>query len=241
MSLSIEQGVRLHSWNFVEANVREIFTQILNNNDAKAILDIEGGVKFEDHLNSLNDTHEEVHGQIAKRKAKERPKERAFIPVDQFSIVERTSGNDADSNETTLGDISFLIEYKAAHKLTVATLQRVLGNNDFSIKDFINNPRKPDDEEGKKLHRSTLEVAAAISQLFGYMIQAGTEYGYITTGQSFLFLRVKESEPTTAYYHLAVPNEDVNEDADEAGPSLTSISQVLCFSLLARESRPRNQ
>ena len=81
-----------------------------------------------------------------------------------------------------------------------------------------------------------MEAAAAISQLFRYMMRSGTEYGYITTGQSFLFLQVKEKEPATAYYHLAVPNKDVNE----VDLSRTSISQVLCFSLLALELRPRD-
>ena len=235
--LSSEQGVRSYTWITVETNVRDIFAELLQNDNAKANLNLEGGVKFEDHGNSLNDTNQEVQ----EKAARVRPKERAYIPVDQYSIVERIRSNDDDSDETTLRDILFLIEYKAAHKLTAETLRSVLGNKDFDIEKLINNPKKPNDEAGKKLHRSEMEAAAAISQLFGYMVQAGTEYGYITTGQLFLFLRVKENEPATAYYHLAVPNEDINEDANEADLSRTSISQALLFSLLALESRPRDQ
>ena len=231
--LSSEQGVRLYTWFAVEANVREIFAKLLEDDDAKASINLIGGVKFESHLNVLSDPSEEV------RERKVRPAERAFIPVDQYSIIERTDGNgdDDDESETTLRDILFLIEYKAAHKLTAETLRRVLGKGDFNIKKMINTPKVNNDEPARELYRSEMEAAAAISQLFGYMVQAGTEYGYITTGKSFLFLRVKENEPATVYYHLAVPNEDVNEFE----LSRTSISQVLCFSLLALESKPRDQ
>ena len=232
--LSSEQGVRLYTWFAVEANVRDIFARLLKDDDAKASLNLVGGIKFESHLNSLSDSSEEVREKIA------RPAERAYIPVDQYSIIERTDGNDDnddDSIETTLREILFLIEYKAAHKLTAETLRRVLGKGDFDIKKLINTPKIKNDKDARELYRSEMEAAAAISQLFGYMVRAGTEYGYITTGKSFLFLRVKESEPATAYYHLAVPNEDVNE----LDLSRTSISQVLCFSLLALESRPRDQ
>ena len=240
-NLSSEQGVRLHTWFAVESNVRASFTEMLKNNDAKSVFNLEGGVKFEDHLNSLSDPNLEVQEKIAKAIPKKRPQDRAYIPVDQWSIVERAAGNNDGSVETTLSDILFIIEYKAAHKLTAETLRRVLGNEDFDIGKLINNPKLPNDEEGKKLYRLEMEAAAAISQLFGYMVRAGTEYGYITTGLSFLFLRIKENEPTTAYYHLAIPNEDVNEGANEVDLSRTSISQVLCFSLLALESRPRDQ
>ena len=208
LPLSSEQGVRLYTWFAVEANVREIFAKLLGNDDAKASLNLVGGVKFESHLNVLSDSSEEV------RERKVRPAERAFIPVDQYSIIERTDSNDNgddDSPETTLRDILFLVEYKAAHKLTAETLRRVLGNGDFDIKKLINNPKVENDKAAREVYRSEMEAAAAISQLFGYMVQAGTEHGYITTGKSFLFLRLKENEPTTAYYHLAVPNEGVNE------------------------------
>ena len=231
--LSSEQGVRLYTWFAVEANVREIFAKLLDDDNAKASLNLVGGVKFESHLNVLSDPSEEV------RERKVRPAERAFIPVDQYSIIERTDGNDDDDDdsETTLRDILFLIEYKATHKLTAETLRRVLGSGDFDIKKLINTPKVNNDEPARELYRSEMEAAAALSQLFGYMVQAGTEYGYITTGKSFLFLRIKEDEPTTAYYHLAVPNEDVNE----FDLSRTSISQVLGFSLLALQSKPRDQ
>lgn len=230
--LSSEQGVRTYTWIAVESIVGDIIAQLLEIDDAKASFNLEGRVNFESHLGSLNELDSEVRETTAR---KARPKERAYIPVDQYSIVERADYNDDDTIKTTLRDILFLIEYKAAHKLTAETLRRVLGKGDFDIRKLINVAKYPTDDEGHDLYRSEMEAAAAISQLFGYMVRAGTEYGYITTGRSFLFLRVKEHEPATAYYHI-----DVNEEAIGCNLSCTSIGQVLCFSLLALKSRPRD-
>lgn len=139
--------------------------------------------------------------------------------------------------ETTLRNILFLIEYKAAYKLIAETLRRVLGKGDFDIRKLINTPKTENDKPARELYRLEMEAAAAILQLFGYIVWAGTKYGYITTGTSFLFLRVNENEPVIAYYYLAIPKDNVNE----LDLSRTSISQVLCFSLLALEFKPRDQ
>ena len=144
-------------------------------------------------------------------------------------------------NKTTLDGILFLVKYKAAHRLSAETLRRVLGDKIFDIGKLINDPKKPNDKEGQKPRRSEMKAAAANSQLFDYMMRADTAYDYITTGRTFLFLRVKEHESATAYCYLAVPNEDVNEDADEVDVSYSSISQVLCHAFLAFESRAQHQ
>lgn len=228
--LSSENAVRIHASIAVETTVRDIMKELLQDHGTKATLKLKEGFKFEDHKNSLGDSNEEVRGRAA------RPELRQSIPVDQYSIVERTDGVNGDGLDTKFNEILFLIEYKAAHKLTSATLQRVLNGQHFNIGELINSSRVPADEEGKQLHRSKIEAAAAISQLFSYMVQNGTEYGYITTGQSYLFLHVKENEPTSAYFHLAVPNEDVTDDS-----SKSAVSRVLCFSLLALDSKPLGQ
>jgi hypothetical protein len=38
------------------------------------------------------------------------------------------------------------------------------------------------------------------------MIETGLEYNKLVTGEADVFLRVKEDEPHTLYYHLAEPN-----------------------------------
>src|SRR5438045_8118006 len=53
---------------------------------------------------------------------------------------------------------------------------------------------------------------------------------------------MRADDKTTAYYHLVVPKEEV-EPGDGTGPRLfyTAIGQVICFCLMAFQSRQRNQ
>lgn len=52
-------------------------------------------------------------------------------------------------------------------------------------------------------------VAAVITQTFSYMIHGGLEYGYMCTGEVYIFLRVPGNDPSTIDYYLSVPEEDV--------------------------------
>jgi hypothetical protein len=57
-------------------------------------------------------------------------------------------------------------------------------------------------------------VAAVSMQTFHYMIQCGLEYSYITTGEAFVFLPIKEEDPTILYYQVTVPREEVDMHED---------------------------
>ena len=85
-------------------------------------------------------------------------------------------------------------------------------------------------------------VAAVLMQMFYYMIQCGLEYSYITTGETFVFLRVKEEDPTTLYYHVTVPKEEVDMHEDPQSRVLhTAVGQVLSFCLLAMKPQQRSK
>lgn len=43
------------------------------------------------------------------------------------------------------------------------------------------------------------------------MVQAGLEYGCISTGEATIFLRVLEEDPMTVYYYLLVPKHNAGE------------------------------
>lgn len=100
-----------------------------------------------------------------------------------------------------------------------------------------------DESPEDKFRRS---VAAAITQTFSYMIDTGLEFGYICTGEAFIFLQVPE-EATTVKYYLAVPKGDVGKttwtpNSNEANRlSMTALGQVLAFTPRAMKSSPRNQ
>ena len=82
---------------------------------------------------------------------------------------------------------------------------------------------------------------AVATQTFHYMIENGLKYSYITTGEAFVFLRIEENDPTTLYYHVAVPNDDVSEDDANFLYSQTAIGQVVSLCLIAFQSERRDQ
>jgi hypothetical protein len=85
-------------------------------------------------------------------------------------------------------------------------------------------------------------VAAVLTQTFHYMIQCGLEYSYITTGEAFVFLRIKEEDPTTLYYQVTVPKEEANMNEDPQSRVLhTAAGQMLSFCLLAMKSQQRSK
>ena len=87
-------------------------------------------------------------------------------------------------------------------------------------------------------------MAAVVTQTFSYMIESGLQYGYIHTGEAFVFLHVKHDDPTTVYYHLSVPNIDVGSSTGWSPNSeepnrlhLTAVGQVLAFTIGSLKKR----
>ncbi|KUL75215.1 hypothetical protein ZTR_09812, partial [Talaromyces verruculosus] len=60
-----------------------------------------------------------------------------------------------------------------------------------------------------------------------YMYASGIEYGCMTTGEAFIFLRVPHHTPSTVLYYLSVPHEDV-------------VGQLLAFTLRSLRTSPRD-
>lgn len=92
-------------------------------------------------------------------------------------------------------------------------------------RDVINN-----DCEGFALASRAL-AAAAVTQLFSYMVGKSIQYGYVCTGQVFVFLYIPD-DPATVFYHVCVPNLDVVED-DENRLHRTTVAQVFAFIIQA--------
>ena len=79
-------------------------------------------------------------------------------------------------------------------------------------------------------------AAAVITQLFSYMIGKGIQYGYVCTGQAFIFLHIPD-DPTKVYFSVCVPNLDVMDD-DETRLHRTAVAQVFAFILQSLRARP---
>lgn len=141
-SLFDEQTVCSYTWLAVETTVRDIVAKLLEQKkNIKANFEHLGGLKFDEHKNSLSNSIEEVQAKVA------RPDGTASIPVDQYSIVLRAIGGNNNNLQATIDETLFLIEYKTARKLTASIFRSVLGNGDFDINGFISRPTIPNDGE----------------------------------------------------------------------------------------------
>lgn len=121
------------------------------------------------------------------------------------------------------------IEYKAPHKLTVEEVVTGLASEIQPARDVIN-------KEGKDSPSRSL-LAAVITRLFSYMIGKGIRYGYVCTGETFVFLHIPD-DPTVVYFSVCVPDRDVTDD-DENRLHRTAVAQVFAFTLRAlRAERP---
>ncbi|KAJ5100768.1 hypothetical protein N7456_006820 [Penicillium angulare] len=126
----------------------------------------------------------------------------------------------------------FAMEFKAPHKVTIPELVAGLHAMDLA-RDVI-------DQEGDMFEYHTTRLAAAvITQIFSYMIDSGVQYGYICTGEAFVFLHIPE-DPTVVQYYLCVPNQDVQVN-DPNRLHRTAIGQVLAFTLQALATEAPHQ
>jgi len=87
----------------------------------------------------------------------------------------------------------------------------------MSILEVIERDTIPTDLKERLEHNSDEVVAAALTQTFHYMIQCGLEYSYITTGETFVFLRIKEEDPTALYYHVTACCSDLIKNSTGGG------------------------
>jgi tRNA A-37 threonylcarbamoyl transferase component Bud32 len=72
-------------------------------------------------------------------------------------------------------------------------------------------------------------VTAIITQIFSYMIQMGLQYGFVSTGETYIFLKIAD-DPSTVYYYLSIPDQDM-EQADDW--QRMAVAQVFAFTLQA--------
>lgn len=242
----------------VENQIASIIKHMYNSPSLRKKFCLKGSIKFENHANTLS-PEEEIKANMQHLSISENRRSRRLLaqypnPPENFAL-EPTTGTAAIKMKTTrpradqfcVYNISsgtedknirvpaFIIEYKAPHKLDLACIHE--GLKDMKLEEVINSHKTQSPQD----HFRRL-VAAAITQAFSYMIQAGLEYGYVCTGEAFIFLRVPEN-PQTVYYFLSVPKNDVGSTtglvSDPSGKNrlhLTAVGQVLAFTLQALKS-----
>ena len=229
--LTSEDDLRAHERTNMEDMVTTIIDDIVNREGLAKTFGLDKGIAFDNHTNNLSSTADEVvqvKYNLGSSDPMPKPKD-----ADQIGVVMRDDGANT---------VSFLIEYKSPWKLPKQVVRKGVRHDMDLERDVINRAKYSTDEEENFRELSEKAVAAVTTQLYSYMLENGTEYGYISTGEVYLFLQICHDEPEVAYYHLAEPNSDVDMEAAEDGALMyTAISQALCFCLRASNSSPRDQ
>ncbi|KAM4067886.1 lipopolysaccharide kinase [Hirsutella rhossiliensis] len=232
--ISSELGLRDFERDVVENAVQKLVDGAHKDPLLRQSLGLAGTIKFESHTNlaTVEDALSEPLQNLSLGNAPVTPR-----PSRRPHRVARGKGNRADQfciYKTGDGvEVPALaIEYKAPHKLTVDELITGLKLEIQPDRDVINQ----DDQEGFDLSARRL-AAAVVTQLFSYMIGKGIQYGYVCTGEAFVFLHIAD-DPSTVYYSVCVPIQDVADDDDDDnddGTRLqgTAVAQVLAFVLQA--------
>ena len=244
--ISSELGLRFFQHDVVENAIQTLvdtayMDPLLRNN-----LGLKGTVTFESHLNlgttkddvtSESQQHKfpgeedagaeaEASASVLPPKPKTPPKarhkgNRKSNLADQFCVYRTLDGQ----NIPVLA-----IEYKPPHKLTLDEIVTGLQSEIQPDRDVIN-------KDGQDFAFAARALATAvITQLFSYMIGKSLQYGYVCTGEAFVFLYIPDN-PATVYFSVCVPNRDVVND-DETRLHRTAVAQVFAFILQAFRAKP---
>jgi hypothetical protein len=238
----------------VESRVTSVVKQLFHDPRLRQTFHLNGDVTFENHANTLTES-KIVSDMNSLSLAPEQPRRSERLAAKQSDNAkplasqpprrDRPSRPRADQfcvyNRGVQEKVpATIFEYKAAHKFSLAHIKA--GLQDMELDRVV---RYQPDEKPEDICRRV--VAAVITQLFSYMIQCGLEYGSICTGEASIYIRVPTHDPSTAYYYLSVPKEDVGDSTGWTGDldgdnrlHLTSLGQSLAFTLRALQTQPRD-
>ena len=261
--MSSELDLNYFERHTVEDHISSIVEQLYNHPALREKFHLKGSVRFENHANTLrrerqmeDDMQDLGLSGSGKRRSPRllaqsaKPSEAADLTAvatastrisirpraDQFCVYNISSDTQGGPEDHIPALIS---EFKPPHKLKLGYIYEGLCDMEL---DEVVCYRKADSlrEHSRRL------VAAVITQAFSYMVQAGLNYGYVCTGEAFIFLRVP-IDPTTVYYYLSVPKGDVGETTGLSPDSgegnrlhLTAVGQVLAFTLQALKTPLRS-
>ncbi|GAO17095.1 hypothetical protein UVI_02003640 [Ustilaginoidea virens] len=219
--------------------IRELCTRV-DSNPAIASLNA-SGITFTNHSLGVNPPADEIlQGDLPEGTEKQRrdqsPRKRVAVEPKKIIPDRRCLREDPAGNR----EISFVIEYKAAHLLQPSRVRRGLTKHLFTnvIKARASTKSSTDEAQSSK-DRSDRILAMALTQTYDYMIRLGLKYSYLAAGKLFVFLLVEEDDPTTLHYHMVDPAGEAEDDEGVLTEFRTAVAQVACFTLLALRTKTR--
>ncbi|PGG97412.1 hypothetical protein AJ80_09703 [Polytolypa hystricis UAMH7299] len=232
--LTKKQFPSKHQLDYVHA----IVDRITEDESLREVFGLRGSVTFESHTNlghplenSLSEgfakmsidpateTAPSAKGKGRSRKKKEEPATVTGGQADCFCIYQQ------DGNEHIP---AIAIEYKAPHKLTQAEMTMGLREEIRPAQDVISQ------ESDDVTFCCRRLVAAVITQLFSYMVCKGVHYGYVCTGEAFIFVYIPDNL-SSVQCALCILDQDVKGTSDD-DLKLTAVAQVLAFTIRALTS-----
>ena len=214
---------------------------------------------FENDANSLSEMAAEVQERlhIQAPRTPSRETQPSNPPNPDSGSNPKTVRTHADQyciykDEDTGRELLFIIEYKPPHKLRVDDLEgfREMDVEKEVIKRIDIPAPIPDGEikagaeteaaQARLQYNADKMAVAVATQTFHYMIENRLEYSYIATGEAFVFLHIEKDDPTTLYYHVSVPSDEIDDDGSDFPYWQTAIGQVLTLCLMAFRSEQRS-
>ncbi|EEH20214.1 hypothetical protein PABG_02473 [Paracoccidioides brasiliensis Pb03] len=236
--ITSEWDLRYYERDTVENQVRLVVDHIAENQDLREALGLQGSVSFESHTNlgpppakslsegvqqmsihPASETRSSPRGNGKSRRRKEEPVPVTGGQADRFCIYRR----DGEKHIPAIA-----IEYKAPHKLTQAEMSTGLTEEIQPALDVIGQESDNVEFCCRRL------VAAVITQLFSYMVRKGVRYGYVCTGEAFIFVYIPDN-PSSVQCALCIPGLDVQGNNDD-DLQLTAVAQILAFTVRALTS-----
>ncbi|GFF59791.1 hypothetical protein IFM51744_10050 [Aspergillus udagawae] len=236
----------------VESRVASVVKQLHANPRLRQVFYLNRDITFKNHANTLTDESNFIAEMDSLSLSQRQPRRSNHLaaklsrvglsaqpPQSHLKAIQsRTSQPQADQfcvyNKGPKGKVpTFIIEYKAPHKVSLAHIRAGLQDMDLDEVLHLQEEESPED-----IYRHT--IAAIITQTFSYMIHCGVEFGLVCTGKAYIYLRVSHNDPSTIYYYLSVPEEDVRRTTGWTGDlnsnnqlHLTAVGQLLAFTLRA--------
>lgn len=244
--LASEDDLKFYQRCAIESPVTDIINVLSNtSHPSTQEFHLGNGVSFENHQNTLDESSQEA-SQGARQEASQESSESSLEssrgdnkrqrvskseykkirrgPSDQICVYYRPDGKCA---------LAFVVEYKAPHKISVDAFRWALKKPNLCEevwKRYKSYSNAKDQENAEDI------AGKVVSQTFNYMIEKRVEYGYITTGEAYIFLRVGAEDPSTLYYHLVAPKEEVRDESEKS-MFHSAIGQVTCFCLMTLSKR----
>ncbi|PHH50538.1 hypothetical protein CFIMG_007398RA00001 [Ceratocystis fimbriata CBS 114723] len=223
----------------VESVVKHLVDIVHKDPSLRSRLGLQGTVEFESHTN-LGSTDTSLSYSLAQIPMGSAASgiENLEQPNQATHQKVRGKGNRADQfciySTSSHGKIPLVaIEYKPPHKLTQVQVATGLTSDIEPDRDVINQ-----NGEGFEFASKWL-TSAVVTQLFSYMVGKGIQYGYVCTGETFVFLNIRD-DPSCVYYSVCIPKLDFEDDY-ETRLHRTAVAQVFAFVLQATRSTPPSQ